>query len=455
MTSLRSKDTYSLYNLAWPIMLEMSLQFMIGTVDTIMVSKISDEAVAAVGICNQFFAALFVLFTMISGGAGILVAQKLGAGNELEARKAASLAFSFNVVIGIGVSIGLHFYTDAILTLMHVPIEIRPLAQQYLQIVGSGAIMMALLQACSTIIRNTGNTKATMMIAIGMNFIHILFNYIFIFGKLGFPEMGMVGVSISTVLSRSIATAVLFVILINSFSSRLTFGEFVRWNKKIVKEIAKIGIPLSLSGGSYSITQLVIASLIGTMGAVELATRSYMTTVESFAFLLGMSVAMAVQIRTAHLYGSGKRMEAYSDAWKALKWGIILVEVNTIILVIFGKYILNWFTSDESIIAMGAFLLLVNIVLQPGKMINMTMGNALNAIGQTKYVMTTSVISMWIVSVGLAYLLGIVLDMGLFGVYIAMIVDEYLRGVLVALRWRKWKGHMKDVPLESSNGVVM
>lgn len=445
MTSLRGNNNYSLLTLAWPIMLEMTLQFMIGTVDTIMVSKISDEAVAAVGICNQFFAAIFILFMMISGGAGILVAQKLGSGNnDLEARKVAALAFSFNVVIGLIVSLALHFYTDPILMLMNVPDEVRPLAQQYLQIVGSGAVMMALLQACSTIIRNTGNTKATMMIAIGMNLIHILFNYIFIFGSFGFPELGMVGVGISTVLSRTIATIFLFYILIRSFSSRLTFKEFVIWDKKIVKEIAKIGVPLSLSGGSYSITQLVIAAMIGSMGAVELATRSYMTTVESFAFLLGMSVAMAVQIRTAHLHGAGRNAEAYSGAWKALKWGIILVEVNTLILVIFGNYILHWFTADESIVATGIFLLLVNIVLQPGKMINMTMGNALNAVGETRYVMTTSIISMWIVSVGLAYLFGIVLEMGLFGVYIAMIVDEYLRGVLVALRWRKRKGRMTN-----------
>ncbi|MHA0857476.1 MATE family efflux transporter [Paenibacillus sp. CMAA1364] len=454
MADLGNKHNYSLYNLAWPIMLEMSLQFMMGTVDTIMVSKISDEAVAAVGICNQFFAALFVLFAMISGGSGILVAQKLGSGNELEARKAASLAFSFNVMIGIVVSLVIHFNTDAILALLQVPMEIRPLAQQYLYIVGSGALMMALLQTCSTIIRNTGNTKVTMMIAVGMNLIHILFNYLFIFGSFGFPELGMVGVGISTVLSRSIAAIMLFMILLNSFSSRLTFGEFVKWNKKIVKEIAKIGIPLSLSGGSYSISQLVIASFIGTMGAMELATRSYLSTVESFAFLFGMAIAMAVQIRTAHLYGSGKREEAYSEAWKAVKWGILLVEVNTLLLVIFGKYILNWFTSDESIIATGVFLLVVNIVLQPGKMINMTLGNALNAVGQTRYVMITSVISMWIVSVGLAYLLGIVLEMGLFGVYIAMIADEYLRGILVALRWKKRKGHMRDVSVQSFDGIA-
>ncbi|AOZ92508.1 MATE family efflux transporter [Paenibacillus crassostreae] len=455
MASLRNNDTYSLYNLAWPIMLEMSLQFMIGTVDTIMVSRISDEAVAAVGICNQFFAALFVLFTMISGGAGILVAQKLGAGNELEARKAASLAFSFNVMIGIAVSLVVHFNTDLILTLMQVPPEIKPLAQQYLYIVGSGAIMMALLQVCSNIIRNTGNTKATMMIAIGMNLIHIVFNYVFIFGSFGFPELGMVGVGISTVLSRTLAALMLFIILLNSFSSRLTFAEFVRWNKKIVKEIAKIGVPLALGGGTYSITQLVIAAFIGTMGALELATRSYLSTVESFAFLFGMAIAMAVQIRTAHLYGSGKRKEAYSDVWKALKWGIVLVEVNTLILVILGKYILNWFTSDESIIALGVFLLIINIVLQPGKMMNMTMGNALNAVGQTRYVMITSIISMWLVSVGLAYVLGIVLEMGLLGVYIAMIVDEYLRGILVALRWRKGKGQMRDVPVPVSNGLSL
>ena len=161
-----------------------------------------------------------------------------------------------------------------------------------------------------------------------------------------------------------------------------------------------------------------------------------MNTLESFCFLLGSSIAMAAQIQIAHLFGAGRIREAYRSAYRALGIGAIYVVVNAFILYVFGKQLLGLFTDDKTIVAIGASLLGMNLILQPGKMLNMALGNSLNAVGDTRFTMYISLGSMWLVATGLSYVLGIHMGWGLIGIYSCMIADEYLRGVLSFFRWR-------------------
>ncbi|WP_341482590.1 MATE family efflux transporter [Paenibacillus pseudetheri] len=107
-----------------------------------------------------------------------------------------------------------------------------------------------------------------------------------------------------------------------------------------------------------------------------------------------------------------------------------------LLLFLFGRNLLGYFTSDPRIITIGISLLALKLLLQPCKMLNMGMGNALNAIGDTRYTMYTSIVSMSIIGVGCSYWFGISLGWGLTGIYCCMIADEFLRGMLVLMRWR-------------------
>jgi Na+-driven multidrug efflux pump len=188
--------------------------------------------------------------------------------------------------------------------------------------------------------------------------------------------------------------------------------------------------------GSWVFSQLAIFSFLAILGSTELAARTYMNTLESFCFMLGFSLAMASQIQIAHLYGAGKTKEAYSAVYRMLRVGLPLVIVNAFILVIFGEYALRLFTTDSEILALCASLLWLNLLLQPGKMINMALGNALNAVGDTKFTMNISLIFMWVVATGCSYLLGISWGWGIVAIYFCMITDEYIRAVLSYFRWR-------------------
>lgn len=427
---------FSLWMLAWPIFIELFLQFLLGAADTLMVSRISDDAVAVVGFSNQLFQALTTLFITVASGAGILIAQKIGSRNGEDARTIAIMAVNVSAVIGLVLSAVLFMMPGEIASVLQLPNHLLPLAETYISIVGGGMVLIALMSALSTSIRNTGNTKGPMYTAIGMNAVHVFFNYAFIFGAFGFPKWGLMGVAVSTVLCRLLATIVLFIMFLSSFERTIGLRDLNVFHRKLFGDIIRIGWPLGVNMSCWVFTQLLIFTFLAILGSIELAARTYMNTLESFCFMLGYSIALAVQIQIAHLFGAGRVKEAYGLAFRAMWIGLAVVTVNAFIIYLFGRQLLGLFTENKEIVALGVSLLGLNLLLQPGKMINMALGNALNAVGDTRFTMWTSVFSMWLLATGLAYWVGIELGWGLIGIYACMILDEYVRGVLSLIRWR-------------------
>lgn len=428
-----------LWMLAWPIFIEIFLQTLLGTVDTIMVSRISDDAVAVVGISNQLFGALITLFTTFAGGAGILVAQRLGSGRNEDARIIAIMGVSVSTLLGVAVSILMFLYSDPIARMLNVSGELLPLTHIYLTYVGGGLFLVGLTASLGSAIRNTGNTRGPMYTGVAVNVIHIVLNYILIFGMFGLPEMGLGGIAISTVISRLLGVAVLLYMFCGAFDRRIRLRDFRIFSRRLFGDILRISWPLGLNSSAWVLSQLAIYSFLALLGAKELAARMYLNTLESFCFTLGYAIAMAGQIQIAHLFGARLLSEVYRGAYRTLYIGLAIVGANVLLLFLFGKMLLGFFTTDPEIFSIGISLLALNLILQPCKMLNMAMGNSLNAIGDTRYTMTISILSMSLVGVGGSYLLGIEAGWGLTGIYCSMIADEAARGVLVLLRWRKRK----------------
>ncbi|RIX50278.1 MATE family efflux transporter [Paenibacillus nanensis] len=443
----------TLWALAWPIFIELFLQFLLGAADTLMVSRISDDAVAVVGFSNQLFSAVTTLFVTVASGAGILIAQKLGARKSEDARTIGIMSLTVSCTIGLALSVVLYLFPKQISSWLQLPDELLPLAETYVSIVGGGMVLVAVMSALSTAIRNTGNTKGPMFIAIGMNVVHVVMNYGFIFGELGFPEWGLKGVALSTVISRLLAVLVLLFMFLHAFVRPIRLRDLKQFDRGLFGEIMRIGWPLGVNMSCWVFSQMAIYAYIAMIGSSELAARTYMNTLESFCFMLGYSIALALQIQIAHLFGAGRMREAYKTAYRALGIGLSIVIVNAAIIYMIGKPVLGLFTKDEAIIAFGVSLLGLNILLQPGKMLNMAIQNALNAVGDTRFTMWISLGSLSIIASGVSYWLGIGLGWGLTGIYIAMILDEYVRGTLALIRWRGRK-KLREAAGEMSEGNV-
>ncbi|MBB6638199.1 MATE family efflux transporter [Cohnella thailandensis] len=434
MKSLDRK--FSLWTLAWPVFIEVLLQTMLGTVDTVMVSRISDDAVAVVGFSNQLFNALTTLFTTIAAGAGILIAQRLGSQRPEDARTLAVMSVTVSTAIGLLISFVLFFESRSIAMLLGLSEELWPLSDTYISYVGGGMFLAAMTAALGTAIRNTGNTRGPMYTGIFINLVHIVLNYGLIFGKIGFPEWGLTGVTVSDNACRLLSVFILLYMFRHSFERTIRLPDYLRFDLKLFKEILRIGWPMGVNMSCWVFSQLAIYSFLAMLGAKELAARTYMNTLESFCFMLGYAFALAVQIRIAYLYGESRTKEAYAAAYRALAFGLLLVLANALLLYLIGRQMLGLFTSDPEIVAMGVSLLGLNLVLQPGKMLNMALGNALNAVGDTRFTMYISLGSLGIIATFCSYWLGVGLGWGLIGIYWCMIADEYVRGALSLWRWR-------------------
>ncbi|NOV00738.1 MATE family efflux transporter [Paenibacillus sp. LMG 31457] len=426
----------SLFAVTWPIFIDSVLRMMLGTADVFMLSRISDEVTGAVGLANEIIVFCILMFGFVGIGTSVAVAQNLGAGRAKEASRISALAITINLIFGIAVSIVLVVFGESIMQLMNLAPEQIAIAKKYLNLISAFIWIEALSYAVSSVLRSNGQTRDVMYVTLGVNLIHVAGNSLLIFGNLGFPEWGVTGAAVSTVISRLLGLIVLFVILYRRIPFPIRFKDYLNFDKRIVKQILSIGLPSAGEHLSWQSQYLMIVSFVNIIGQVALSTHVYVMNVTNYFMALGMAIGMGTEIIVGHMVGAGEFKAAYHKLIRSLRITFLLTFVVVGIASMFRKELLGLFTDNPEIIAMGSGILLLSVILEPGRTFNLVVINSLRAAGDAKFPVAMGVLSMWGVAVPLAYWLGIHMKMGLLGVWIAFAVDEWLRGLIMYLRWR-------------------
>jgi putative MATE family efflux protein len=437
----RGIPSLSLLTITWPIFVELFLQVIMGSTDTIMLSHISDDAVAAVGVANQLIFLCILIFSFVSSGTAVVLSQYLGAGLKNETKTVTAISITLNLIIGLVISLLMVIFRKELLSFFHLPEHIAEIGEQYLMIVGGTVFLQAVLITVSSILRANGYTKDAMMVSITMNVIHLIGNAILIYGLLGFPEMGVIGVSISTAISRAIALALILKILYDRIPINLKLRDYITIDGVQIKRIMKIGIPAAGEQICFNLSQLAITAIIAMLGAASLTTRVYTQNIVSFILVFGLAMGQGTQILIGYKAGARDFEGAYHQLLKSLRYSLIMTVAIAIVVAIFREPLLSFFTKDHEIISMGSTLLLLCLILEPGRTFNLVVINSLRATGDANISLIMAFISMWGISVPLAYFLGIHLGYGLPGIWIAFIVDEWFRGITMYFRWksRAWE----------------
>ncbi|GIP22167.1 MATE family efflux transporter [Paenibacillus sp. J22TS3] len=426
----------SLFAVTWPIFIDSVLRMMLGTVDVFMLSRISDKTTGAVGLANEIIFFCILMFGFVGIGTSVAVSQYIGAGREKEASRISALAITINLIFGIIVSIVLVSFGEPLLRLMNLSPEQIGIASHYLKIIGGFIWIEALSYAVSSVIRSSGHTKSVMFVTLGVNVIHMTGNYLLIFGNLGFPQWGVTGAAISTVVSRLLGIVVLFVILYRRIPAPIRRKDYVTWNGSYVKQIMSVGLPAAGEHLSWQSQYLMIMSFVNMIGLTALNTHVYVMNVSNYFMALAMAIGAGTEIIVGQMVGAGEMKAAYQRLMKSVRISFVLTLVIVGTAAIFRHEMIGMFTKDPDIIAAGAGIFLLSIVLEPGRTFNIVIINSLRAAGDARFPVLMGVLSMWGVSVPLAYFLGVHLEIGLLGVWIAFAVDEWLRGVIMLLRWR-------------------
>lgn len=437
------KETRSLFSLTWPIFFEMLLFTLMGIVDTFMLSKLADEAVAGVGTANQFIHVTILILEVIGNGASIVVAQYLGSKRLLEVPKITAVAVVMNLMFGLLLSAIFIASAGTMMRAMNLHGDVLQYAEQYLVIIGGGIFLQALINATAAIVRVHSFTKQVMYVSIGMNIVHIIMNYILIFGKLGLPALGVQGAAISSVISRALALIVFFWLLYRVLEVKITWHDYIAFPLVYIRKIFKIGIPAALEQVLYHTCQIILMYYVTYLGAEALAARQYAYNISMFTYLFALAIGAGTSIIVGHYVGAGDKDAAYHQVWRSVKLAMVFTLTLVTLVMIFRESLMRVFTSDEKVIAIGASVLLLSIVLETGRTINIIIINTLRATGDATYPLSIGVFSMVLMSLPLGYVLVFVLDMGLAGIWLTIAADEWCRAVLVMIRWksRKWERH--------------
>ncbi|MGE7091424.1 MATE family efflux transporter [Lysinibacillus sp. NPDC048646] len=443
-------DHLSLFHLTWPIFLEVFLFMLMGLADTFMLSALSDNAVSGVGAANQYIHIAILILEVVGNGASIVVSQYLGSRRYFEAAKISALAVTMNLCVGLIMSVVFFFGASRLMTMMNLKGEVLIYAQSYLVIIGSFIFLQAIINALAAVIRVHGWTKQTMYVSLGMNVLHVVLNYGLIFGNLGMPELGVKGAAISSVISRGLAVIVFLWLLYQVMEVRVKLEYYFTYSKEYVQKILNIGLPSAFEQVLYQFCQIIFLYYATYLGAETLAARQYAMNISMFTYLFAIAIGTGTAIIIGRNVGAGKKEEAYHQLWSSVRAAFIFTIIMVVAVTLFRTQLMSIFTDNPEVIAIGASVLVLSILLETGRTMNIVVINSLRASGDARFPVKIGFLSMVCMSVPLGYLLVFVLEWGLVGIWLAISADEWLRAIIVYFRWksRKWERFALVSPTE-------
>ncbi|MBD5106567.1 MAG: MATE family efflux transporter [Lachnospiraceae bacterium] len=432
------EDKKTLLDLSWPIFLESVLFSLMGSADVLMLSGYSDHAVGAVGIVNQILFSFLVIARVITAGSGILCAQYIGAKKEKKDIK--SLIFTgifVNGILGSCFSIFLVLGYPLLFQMMGIDPVMYEYARDYMIIIGSTLFVQFISMTVSSFLRSYGKTKETMLISVLANLCNIVLNYILIYGKLGFPSLGVSGAAIATAFCNLSGCVMFMIYLGKKIMPGFYKGTVWKENKAVLKVILQYGMPAAGEQFSYTMAKLCIMAIITRIGVAAVTTYSYLNTIVSFVYLFALAVGQGSGILIGWKIGGKEREKAYEIGIFSTKLSFFISMLITLGLFFLRRQMIGIFTKDQEIIALGVLVLGSEFLLEAGRSVNLVLVNGLRAMGDVNFPLYIGLFSMWFFAVGFSFLLGIPLGLGLLGVWIALGLDEVFRAVGMAVRWRR------------------
>jgi putative MATE family efflux protein len=435
----------SLIAIAWPIFIEQTLRILIGTVDTFMVSHVSDGAVAALGVANQFVVLALVGFNFIGIGASVVVTHHVGAGDRSGAKRIAATAIAVNTWIGLAASLIAFTCAGRLLHLAHLPEELMGYARPFLVLMGGTLFMEAMNTAIGASLRAHGHTRDAMVVTTIQNILNIAASSTLLFGLFGAPKLGVIGVACASIFSRFVASLIFWILLARRLHLRLKLRDFVDLKFPEIRRILHIGVPAAGENMSYWLSLMVITSFTARMGAESLAAMTYTMNIQRTVILFSISLGLGTEILIGQLIGAGAFEAAHRQVIKSVRIGIIGATSAVLVVALAAPHLIGIFTHDPVILATGVFLLRLAVIYEPGRVFNIVIINALRATGDARFPIRVAIFSEWCFSVPLCYLFGLKFHWGLTGIWIAMMIEEWARGLLMARRWAKrgWMEHAK------------
>jgi putative MATE family efflux protein len=291
-------------------------------------------------------------------------------------------------------------------------------------------------------LRGIGDTKTPMIYNTVANVVNLIFNYLLIYGKFGFPEMGVAGASIATVIGQTVAFIIAVIVILGKKRYiYLDFKEKFTFDKQLMGSVVNIGIPSMVEQLFMRAGIIMYTRMVAGLGETMYATHQICMSVQAMSFMVGQAFANAATTLTGQSLGKHRidMAEIYMKTTRTI--GIAFSFVLAAAMVLFGRSIVSLYNSNTDVINMGAKILILLAASQPFQADQFIVSGGLRGAGDTRYTAVVILITIVGIRAGLCALMMNVFHLQLWGAWIALVADQCLRTVLMAARYHtgKWK----------------
>lgn len=430
-----------LANLIGPLVIEQLLAVFVGMADSIMVANVGEAAVSGVSLVDNIMILIINIFAALATGGAVVAGQYIGRKDEKSACKAATQLVWFVSLSAVAIMILVYFGKDIILNQVfgHITAEVKGHADIYLLIVTASIPFIALYNGGAAIFRAMGNSQVSMRVSLLMNAINVTGNAILVFGL----RIGTAGVAIPTLISRMVAAIVITVLLCNQ--TRILHIERtlkIRFDGRMIRKILAIGVPNGLENSMFQLGKILVLSLVSTFGTYAIAANAVSNAIALFQILPGMAISLAITTVISQCVGANDYEQVHYYLKKLLAI-IYVAMVGTVALIFLAlPLILKAYNLSDQTAATATNIIhfhgISAMIIWP---LSFALPAAYRAAGDAKACMYTSIVSMWIFRIGFSYLVGKYMGLGVFGVWVAMVIDWVVRAICFIIRYfnGKWK----------------
>lgn len=427
----------ALKKLIIPLVIEQTLTVTVGMADTMMIATRGEAAVSGVSIVDTIAILLIGMFGALATGGAVVSAQYIGHQEPENASRAANQLFvSVGLMSLLIMTVSLLFNKQILVIIYgNVAADVFSYARTYFYISAVSFPFLALYNASAALFRAMGNSKISMHVSIIMNAVNVLGNAFFLFVL----NWSVEGVATATLLSRFVAAAIMMV-LIRRPSNLIHVDEKFRlgFEPKMIKRILGIGVPNGIESSIFQIGKLMVQGLTASFGTAAIAANAVANTIASLEVIPGNAMGLSMITIVGQCVGADdeRQMRYYVRKLMFFAYSAMIV-LNILILFALNGIVMLYHLEPETasiakslMICHGCFAMLV----WP---LSFVMPNALRAANDVKFTMVISMISMWTFRILFSYILARQFQMGVLGVWVAMIIDWFFRGTCFLLRFER------------------
>lgn len=421
--------------LAWPLVITQVGYIITGMVDTVFLGKIGAAEQAACILTNNLYILLLVFGIGVSYATTPLVTS---ANQNMDLLKKASL-FKNSIFLNVSVSIICFivlFLSSGLLKYMHQPEDVIKLAVPFFNVLIFSMIPISLFFTCKQYCEGLSNTRMALFISIIGNVINIILNYLLIYGKFGFPELGYLGSAWASFISRVfMGFSFLYLIFKSPVTKEISaVYNRVKINKKELFHLAKIGLNAGLQL-TFEVAAFVIAGLMaGTFGKEQIDAHGIALSIAAFTYMFASGISSASSIRVGIYKAQDNWLEIKQAAFSSIKLVMLIMGGFAILFLMINNFLPKVFSSDLQIVNLASKLLIIAALFQLFDGIQVTIVGILRGLEDFKIPTLISLVGYWIIALPLAYWLAFILKLETVGVWIGLLVSLIFAAIV--LFWR-------------------